>query len=108
MPIRSPSLVELHAFLAVARTGSFRKAAEELFVTQAAVSRAVARLEEELGVDVLARSGAGVQLTPAGEDLRRRVAKPVAALEEPRCKCVAVPTACGCACRWSPAWATSG
>jgi len=82
MPIRSPSLVELHAFLAVARSGSFRKAAEELFVTQAAVSRAVARLEQELGVDVLARSGAGVQLTPAGQELRRRVEKPVAALEE--------------------------
>lgn len=82
MAIRSPSLVELHAFLAVARTGSFRKAADQLFVTQAAVSRAVARLEEELGVDVLARSGAGVRLTPVGEELRRRVEKPVAALEE--------------------------
>lgn len=82
MPIRSPSLVELHAFLAVARTGSFRKAADELCVTQAAVSRAVARLEQELGVDVLARSGAGVQLTPAGRELRRRVEKPVAALED--------------------------
>jgi len=82
MPIRSPSLVELHAFLAVARTGSFRKAADELFVTQAAVSRAVARLEQELGVDVLARSGAGVQLTAAGVELRRRVEKPVAALEQ--------------------------
>ncbi len=82
MPIRSPSLVELNAFLAVARTGSFRKAADQLCVTQAAVSRAVLRLEEELGVDVLARSGAGVRLTAAGEELRRRVAGPVAALEE--------------------------
>ncbi|AMO24204.1 transcriptional regulator GcvA [Ramlibacter solisilvae] len=82
MPIRSPSLVELHAFLAVARNGSFRKAAEELCVTQAAVSRAVLRLEQELGVDVLARSGAGVRLTPAGAELKRRTEKPVAALEE--------------------------
>lgn len=82
MPIRSPSLVELHAFLAVSRSGSFRKAAEELFVTQAAVSRAVARLEQQLGVDVLERSGAGVRLTPAGEELRRRTHKHVAALEE--------------------------
>lgn len=82
MSIRSPSLVELHAFLGVARTGSFRKAAEQLHVTQAAVSRAVLRLEEELGVDVLARSGAGVRLTAAGEELRRRVEAPVAALEE--------------------------
>jgi DNA-binding transcriptional LysR family regulator len=82
MPIRSPSLVELHAFLAVAGCGSFRRAAEHLCVTQAAVSRAVLRLEEQLGVDVLVRSGAGVRLTPAGEDLRRRVERPVAALED--------------------------
>lgn len=82
MAIRSPSLVELHAFLAVARNGSFRKAAEELHLTQAAVSRAVQRLEETLGVDVLERSGAGVRLTPAGADLRKRTGKHVAALEE--------------------------
>lgn len=82
MPIRSPSLVELHAFLAVARTGSFRRAAEELFVTQAAVSRAVLRLEEQLGIDVLERSGAGVRLTTAGSELRRRTEKHVLALEE--------------------------
>jgi LysR family transcriptional regulator, glycine cleavage system transcriptional activator len=81
MPIQSPSLVELHAFLAVARTGSFRKAADELCVTQAAVSRAVARLEEELGQDVLARAPGGVTLTPAGAELRKLVDKPVAALE---------------------------
>ena len=74
--------MELHAFLAVARSGSFRKAAEELFVTQAAVSRAVARLEQQLGIDVLERSGAGVRLTPAGAELRRRTQKHVAALEE--------------------------
>lgn len=82
MPIRSPSLVELHAFLAVARNGSFRKAAEELQLTQAAVSRAVQRLEETLGVDVLERSGAGVRLTPSGAELRKRTGRHVAALEE--------------------------
>jgi LysR family glycine cleavage system transcriptional activator len=82
MQIRSPSLVELHAFLAVARSGSFRKAAEALCVTQAAVSRAVLRLEAELGQDVFHRSAAGVQLTPAGEELRKLTEKPVAALEQ--------------------------
>ena len=81
MPIQSPSLVELHAFLAVVRTGSFRKAADELCVTQATVSRAVARLEEELGQDVLHRSASGVTLTPAGAQLRKLTEKPVAALE---------------------------
>jgi DNA-binding transcriptional LysR family regulator len=82
MPIRSPSLVELHAFLAVARTGSFRKAAEALYVTQAAVSRAVLRLEEQLGADVLERSSTGVRLTPVGSELRKRTEKHVAALED--------------------------
>lgn len=82
MAIHSPSLVELHAFLAVARNGSFRKAADELHLTQAAVSRAVQRLEETLGVDVLERSGAGVRLTPAGAELRRRTGRHVAALEQ--------------------------
>ena len=81
MPIQSPSLVELHAFLAVARTGSFRKAADELCVTQAAVSRAVARLEQELGQDVMSRTATGVSLTAVGEELRLQVEKPVAALE---------------------------
>lgn len=81
MQILSPSLVELHAFLAVARTGSFRKAAEQLCVTQAAVSRAVLRLEAELGRDMFHRTPAGVELTPAGRKLRTLAEKPVAALE---------------------------
>jgi LysR family glycine cleavage system transcriptional activator len=79
--MHSPSLVELHAFLAVARTGSFRKAADALCVTQAAVSRAVLRLEEGLGQDMFQRAATGVQLTPAGERLRKLTEKPVAALE---------------------------
>jgi LysR family glycine cleavage system transcriptional activator len=79
--IHSPSLVELHAFLAVARTGSFRKAAEQLCVTQAAVSRAVLRLEAELGQAMFHRSPGGVELTAAGRQLRTLAEKPVAALE---------------------------
>ncbi|WP_382328311.1 LysR family transcriptional regulator [Hydrogenophaga sp. UC242_50] len=81
MRIRSPSLVELHAFLGVARHGNFHRAADELCVTQAAVSRAVARLEKHLGVQLLDRAASGVRLTPAGADLRRQVEGPVAALE---------------------------
>lgn len=81
MPIHSPSLVELHAFLAVARTGSFRRAAEELSLTQAAVSRAVLRLEETLGQDVFRRSSSGVELTRAGQLLRKLTESHVEALE---------------------------
>lgn len=81
MPIHSPSLVELHAFLAVARTGSFRRAAEELSLTQAAVSRAVLRLEETLGQDVFRRASGGVALTPAGQQLRKLTQAHVEGLE---------------------------
>jgi LysR family glycine cleavage system transcriptional activator len=81
MRIRSPSLVELHAFLGVARHGSFHRAADDLCVTQAAVSRAVARLEKHLGVQLFDRATTGVRLTPAGIELRRQVEAPVAALE---------------------------
>ena len=81
MRIRSPSLVELHAFLGVVRHGNFHRAADELCVTQAAVSRAVARLEKHLGVQLLDRAVGGVRLTPAGAELRRQVEGPVAALE---------------------------
>ena len=48
MRFKSPSLPELHAFLAVCQLGSFRQAADVLCVTQAAVSRAVQRLEQRL------------------------------------------------------------
>lgn len=82
MKLRSPSLVELHAFLAVCRVGSFRQAADELCVTQAAVSRAVQRLEEHLGgCRLFDRSPQGVLLTERGSALRGLVEHPVMALE---------------------------
>ncbi|MEJ6008105.1 LysR substrate-binding domain-containing protein [Paucibacter sp. AS339] len=66
MRIRSPSLHELHAFAAAARHGSFSKAAEELCVTQGAVSRAIARLEEHLGQTFFIRQARGIELTASG------------------------------------------
>ncbi|GMG94442.1 LysR substrate-binding domain-containing protein [Cupriavidus metallidurans] len=82
MKIRSPSLVELHAFLAVSRLRSFRLAAEELCVTQAAVSRAVQRLEQHLGdCQLFERSSQGVALTEEGRQLRKLTERHVLALE---------------------------
>ena len=52
-----PPLNALRAFEAVARTGSFRAAAEALFVTQPAISHQVKHLEEWLGVPLFDRSG---------------------------------------------------
>ena len=53
-------------FLEVAEQKSFRRAAERLGVSTAAVSKAVARLEAELGVPLLTRSSRHVALTPDG------------------------------------------
>lgn len=60
------TLSGLVPFLEVAQQKSFRRAAERLGVTTAAVSRAVARLESELGVPLLVRSSRRVALTADG------------------------------------------
>lgn len=61
-----PSLSALQAFESAARHGSFTRAAEELDLTQGAVSRQVAALEESLGVSLFERVRQRVALTPAG------------------------------------------
>jgi LysR family transcriptional regulator, glycine cleavage system transcriptional activator len=66
---RLPSLTALRAFEAVARTLSFTKAAQELGVTQAAVSRQIRLLEEGLAVTLVIRGTTRNALTGAGEIL---------------------------------------
>ena len=61
-----PSLNGLKAFEAAARHMSFTKAAEELSVTQTAVSHQIRRLEGELGVRLFLRLKDGLALTPEG------------------------------------------
>jgi DNA-binding transcriptional LysR family regulator len=56
-------------FREVARQRSFSRAAEELSLTQSAVSQQVAALERQLGTVLLHRGRGGVRLTPAGETL---------------------------------------
>ncbi|MEV5411308.1 LysR substrate-binding domain-containing protein [Thermopolyspora sp. NPDC052614] len=56
----------LRSFVALADTGSVRAAAGRLFVTESAVSAAVAALARDLGVPLVERAGRGVVLTPAG------------------------------------------
>jgi len=62
-------LRSLSAFVAVANRGSFTAAAADLGVTQQAVSRAIAKLEEELDVALLTRHARGVHPTAAGASL---------------------------------------
>lgn len=65
-----PSMTALPFFEAAARSLSFTKAAEELCVTQAAVSRQVASLESGLGVKLFKRSHRKIELTEAGQQLQ--------------------------------------
>jgi LysR family transcriptional regulator for bpeEF and oprC len=67
-------------FFHVAEQLSFRRAAEALGVSTAAVSKAVARLEERLGVKLLSRSSRAVALTPEGRILHARSREAVASL----------------------------
>jgi DNA-binding transcriptional LysR family regulator len=77
---------QLQAFLAVARTGSFAKAALDLGVSRSAVSQSVRQLEEHLRVVLVARTTRSVSLTDAGRRLLEAAGPPfaqtVAALSE--------------------------
>ena len=68
------NLDRLTVFEAVARTGSFTAAARELRAPKSTVSRAVARLEAELGVQLFFRTTRQVSPTAAGAALQERVA----------------------------------
>ena len=63
---RLPSLNALKAFEAAARHGSFTKAADELSVTQGAVSHQVKALEAELGLRLFNRERQRLVITEAG------------------------------------------
>ena len=65
MIYRLPPLNALRVFEAAARHLSFKEAAAELSITQAAVSHQIKSLEEYLGVELFRRAGRGVQLTEA-------------------------------------------
>ena len=59
----------LKAFVLVAQSGSFSQAAEKLHLTQPAVSKRIALLEEQLGSDLFDRIGRNITLTEAGHAL---------------------------------------
>ena len=81
MRMHSPSLSELHAFAAAARLGSYSLAAQELYVTQGGISRAIARLEEHLGFALFERQGRRSVLTEAGREYLQAVEPAVQSIE---------------------------
>jgi DNA-binding transcriptional LysR family regulator len=81
-------LQQLNVFVAVVEEGGIRAAARRMNLAQAAVTKAMRTLEEEVGQQLLLRKARGVGLTQAGERLL------------PRAR--AWPTDCPPACNWWP------
>ncbi len=82
MSPRLPSLDLLRGFDAAARHLSFTKAAQELHVTQSAVSRQIKSLEAQLGVALFRRLNRALLLTEEGQALSRAVANALAGIEQ--------------------------
>jgi LysR family transcriptional regulator, low CO2-responsive transcriptional regulator len=78
------NLRQLEVFAAVAETGSFSRAAEEVLLTQSTVSQHVAALENQLGVKLFDRTGRGAELTEAGQLFRRHARQVLVACAELR------------------------
>jgi DNA-binding transcriptional LysR family regulator len=71
----------LRTFLAVRRHRNYTRAAEEIFLTQPAVSRQMRQLEEELGVRLFEQIGKSLHVTDAGETLAADAEKLLGAME---------------------------
>lgn len=79
--MRREDIADISAFVMVAEAGSFTKAAQQLGISQSALSQIVRRLEERLDVRLLARTTRSVAPTSAGERLVARMAPMLRDLE---------------------------
>ena len=77
-------LRQLKYFLAVADARSFANAANNLYISRQAVSKAISQLELEIGVELFVRDSGGAFLTPAGVLFYDRVRSNVMELEQAR------------------------
>lgn len=75
-------IAALRTFVAVARAGQFQAAADELGVSQQAVSKRIASLEEELGVSLLVRTARGSRLSLDGQVFLPHARRVLAAVEQ--------------------------
>jgi DNA-binding transcriptional LysR family regulator len=75
---------QLEYVAAIARHGSFRRAAEELHISQPALSATVRNLERELGVAILERGRSGAQVSDQGRELLPHVAGVIEAVDRLR------------------------
>ncbi len=86
-----PPMAALHSFMAAARHGSFSKAAEEIGLTQSAVSRQVATLEDWLQTSLFDRNGRRVQLSADGRAYADAIGPALAAIRVATARTLAEP-----------------
>ena len=77
----SITLRRIRSFIVVAELGGFRRAADELSISQPALSAHIAELEAELGIVLFRRTTRQVRLTEMGEEFLARVKRPLGDLE---------------------------
>jgi DNA-binding transcriptional LysR family regulator len=77
-------LRQLEYLDAVVRHGGFVRAAQEVYVTQSALSQQISRLESELGLALLRRGPKGVEVTPAGAEFLTHARAVLAGVAEAR------------------------
>jgi len=85
------SIAQLEYFVAVAEEGHLTRAAARLHISQPPLTRAVHKLEAELGVPLFERTVRGMQLLPAGERLLGRAREILALLDRTRSEASAQP-----------------
>lgn len=83
------TLTQLRTFLVIAETGSVHAAAEQLFITQSAVSAALNALQKSLGLRLLERDGRGLRLTDAGAIYAHHARTALGTLDQARTAAVA-------------------
>ena len=66
---------QIKCFLAAADCLSFTKAAERLYLSQPVLSRQIASMEDELGIELFIREKKSIRLTPAGEVMAEGLAQ---------------------------------
>jgi len=82
--MRYLELLQLHYFLKVAKLEHMTKAAQELRIAQPALSKTIARLEEDLGVPLFERKGRNIRLSSFGKVYLKKVEMALMLLEEGR------------------------
>lgn len=78
------NIEQLEYIVEIAKSGSFSAAANQLHVTQSALSQSVSKLEEELGITIFKRSYAGAQATAEGRKILIKAIEAIQTIDEIR------------------------